>query len=305
MNGSTQRTSRAPAAVAHGVQPESESDRQRWEACEDQPLSPALAEDCGAEARRSLSESQMGWLVGVIENQIIPRLLEAHADAAPLDLAASMIDSQLVADLAALVLANDVPALRARVQAMRDDGVVLEAVFLRVLAPVARHLGEMWDADLCDFTQVTVGLWRLQQLMYELSPAFQSAGRSVNPLRRALLVPVPGSQHTLGLFMVAEFFRHGGWDVWGDPAARVDDLVQAVRGERFDIVGFSVGTESHLDQLSACITAIRKASANPAIKIMVGGPAFTANPELAVFVGADATAADAEQAVALAERLVA
>ena len=299
MNGSTQRVSRAFALGGHSAQPE----RERWEACEDQPLSPAL-DRAGGDARRSLSESQMGWLVGVIENQIIPRLLEAHVDQLPEGPLPSLIDPGLVPDLAALVLANDAAALRLRIDAMRREGVVMEAIFLRVLAPVARHLGEMWDADLCDFTQVTVGLWRLQQLMYELSPAFQSAGRSLNPLRRALLVPVPGSQHTLGLFMVAEFFRHGGWDVWGDPSASVDDLVLAVRAERFDIVGFSVGTESHLDQLSLCIAAIRRASCNRAIKIMVGGPAIAANPDLAGLVGADSTAVDAAQAVTLAERLI-
>ena len=79
----------------------------------------------------------------------------------------------------------------------------------------------MWDADLCDFTQVTIGLWRLQQLMYELSPAFQDDAQRGVQIHRAMLVlvpvpvpvPVPGSQHTLGLLRVAEFFRRAGWGV--------------------------------------------------------------------------------------------
>ena len=39
--------------------------------------------------------------------------------------------------------------------------------------------------------------------------------------RRALLVSVPGEQHSFGVTMVAEFFRRAGWDAWtGAPRTR-------------------------------------------------------------------------------------
>ena len=53
-------------------------------------------------------------------------------------------------------------------------GASVETLYLDLLAPTARHLGDLWDADVCDFTEVTVGLGRLQQVLHELSPAFQS-----------------------------------------------------------------------------------------------------------------------------------
>jgi methanogenic corrinoid protein MtbC1 len=57
--------------------------------------------------------------------------------------------------------------------------------------------------------------------------------------------------------------------------------------------------------LSSLIGALRAASLNPSIGVMVGGQLFAAHPERAGAVGADATAADASQAVVQAEELVA
>ena len=177
-----------------------------------------------------------------------------------------------VEELAQIILDNRAGMAEGHIDALRADGAPLDTTYVDVLAPAARRLGEMWDADLCDFTQVTIGLWRLQQLMYELSPAFQDDAQRGVQIHRAMLVPVPGSQHTLGLLMVAEFFRRAGWSVWGDPAAAEADLVEAAQTKGFDIVGFSVGAVSKLANLKAAITAIRRASLNPNSVVMVGGP---------------------------------
>lgn len=112
-----------------------------------------------------------------------------------------------VEELAQIILDNRAGMAEGHIDALRADGAPLDTTYVDVLAPAARRLGEMWDADLCDFTQVTIGLWRLQRLMYELSPAFQDDAQRGVQIHRAMLVPVPGSQHTLGLLRVAEFFR--------------------------------------------------------------------------------------------------
>lgn len=112
-----------------------------------------------------------------------------------------------VEELAQIILDNRAGMAEGHIDALRADGVPQGTIDLDVLAPATRRLGEVWDADLCDFTQVTIGLWRLQRPMYELSPAFQDDAQRGVQIHRAMLVPVPGSQHTLGLLMVAEFFR--------------------------------------------------------------------------------------------------
>ncbi len=256
------------------------------------------------------SGARMTWLLRTIEAEIIPRLMLAHqspAFAVPSAeaLAQRAIGRDEVAAFAALVLAQPADAAFAHVAALRADGLALDAIYLDLLSPTARHLGEMWEADLCDFTQVTLGLWRLQQLLYDLSPAFQDDATFSAQRRRALLAPAPGSQHTLGLFIVAEFFRRAGWDVCGEPTASLADLTAAMRSEWFDVVGLSVGADCQLDDLSSVILSLRRASRNKGVGVMVGGAVFSAQPDLATAVGADMTAADAPQALVLAEAMVA
>jgi MerR family transcriptional regulator, light-induced transcriptional regulator len=171
------------------------------------------------------------------------------------------------------------------------------------LAPVARYLGELWEEDLCDFTQVTVGLGRLQQVLRELSPAFGQSNASASG-NRVLLLPGPSEQHTFGLVMVAEFFRRAGWDVAGGPWEAGADPVVMVRREWFDVVGFSLGNVDQLDDLAACIKSVRAAALNKSICVIVGGPLFLANPGYVAYVNADAASTDGAQAPGLASKLV-
>lgn len=253
--------------------------------------------------------ARMSWLLRTIEAEIIPRLMLAH-QTGPFPIALDdarppVLGHDDVVAFATLVLAQQASAAIGQVESLRAQGVALEALYLDLLAPAARYLGELWEADLCDFTQVTLGLWRLQQVMHELSPAFQNEATYAVQRRRVLLAPAPGSQHTLGLFMVAEFFRRAGWDVSAESASSAAELVAAVGAEWFDVIGLSMGSELHVGSVAAAIEALRKASRNPAVGVMVGGAVFLAEPGLVAVVGADATALDAPQAVAQAESLVA
>lgn len=258
-------------------------------------------------ATREPAPDRPDWLARTIEAEIIPRLMLAH-QTGHADLTAPRGERVRpgpteVAELVQIVLANDPARPREYVQRLRADGVALEVLYLELLAPAARRLGAMWEDDLCDFTQVTLGLWRLQQVVYDLSPSFHASQARSPHRRRAMLVPVPGSQHTFGILMVAEFFRRSGWDVWGEPTASGVELVHAARNDWFDMIGLSLGTEVHVSRVASVILALRKASMNPGVVVMIGGPVVGLRPELVALVGADATAPDAAQAVARAESL--
>jgi methanogenic corrinoid protein MtbC1 len=251
--------------------------------------------------------SHLGTLLGTIELEIIPRLLRTYrpvraARPAP---ASARVAEDTVARLTRGVLDGGLGDAMALLTGLQAEGVEADILLLELLAPAARRLGALWDDDRIDFVQVTVGLWRLQQLMHELGPAMAPAVAPGASARRAMLVPAPGAQHTLGLLMVAEFFRREGWLVWGDPAAGTQELHDAARSHWFDVVGFSAGTHAQAEALAEVIPALRRASLNPEIAVMVGGPVFAADPELAVRVGADATAADAAAAVECAVTLMA
>lgn len=243
-----------------------------------------------------------------IEAEIIPRLMLAHGasgndDAGPAAVAPAC-GADEPAELADMLLHRAPGDARAYVQARRHAGRSVEAIYLELLAPAARHLGAMWEADLCDFTQVTVGLWRLQQIVHEHGASFQSEHPARATGRRALLVPAPGSQHTFGLLLVGEFFRRGGWQVAGDPTIGLEAAVSLLACQPFDLVGLSVGSECHVDAAASAILALRRTSLNRSLIVMVGGPVVGLWSDFAERVGADATACDGAAAVALADDLV-
>jgi methanogenic corrinoid protein MtbC1 len=271
---------------------------------------------CGAQpgpwdsqsAKQSAGAQTMARLVRTIEGEIIPRLLlalqsppgavaaegEARSDAS--------IDD--VAEFARLVATHDMTVATAYVRALLNRGVSLEKIYLELLAPAARLLGEWWKADLRDFTEVTSGLCRMHQLLHEFSPMFLQDVAAAAPNKCVLLIPMPGEQHSFGLIMVAEFFRRAGWDVWDLHPSTPEDVFGVVRKQWFGIVGISLSCESRIDNLIPMISAVREKSRNPAVGVMVGGQPFIRHPELVAKVGADCTAVDGRRATIEAGRLL-
>ncbi|TVQ35433.1 MAG: cobalamin B12-binding domain-containing protein [Geminicoccaceae bacterium] len=179
-----------------------------------------------------------------------------------------------------------------------------EAVCHDVLEPAARNLGELWTADRVDFTQVTIGVWRLQRLARQLDTRLET--RAIfGATPRALLLPTPGEQHSFGLYNVAAAFRRAGWLVMGGSVLPVEQCLQLAAAQRFDVVGFSLGAARHLEALRDLIREVRRRSANPQVRVLVGGPLFLAHPETLRDVGGDATARDGPEAVRQAQRFVA
>jgi methanogenic corrinoid protein MtbC1 len=259
-------------------------------------------------AFRNRESSSPDALARVIESDIIPRLLMAHRDQ-PIVSAATLPADAIIppgfADqFAAATLTEEIGPLLARVEALMAAGAGVETIYLHLLAPAARRLGAWWDEDACDFVDVTMGLWRCQEIVHALSALIPGAAPVAGAERRALFAPAPGEQHGLGALIVEEFFRRDGWQTWSVPALDADELVALVAGRAFDIVGLTVSVERHVEPLRRSITALRKASRNPDIIVLVGGRVFTERPDLAAEIGADGTAADGALAVALADRLL-
>lgn len=253
---------------------------------------------------------RMARLARAIEEEIIPRLMLAHrtVQACPQPPAASggkPISEEDVREFAKLVLSHDDTLALACIESMRACGTSVEMIYLGLLAPTARYLGSLWDQDLCDFTDVTAGLGRLQQVLRALSAAFDAPLEPPLEGRRLLLTAAPGEQHTFGLAMVGEFFRRSGWAVDGGPWDSSDRAPACVAGDWYDLVGFSLAAEVHVDALRECIAEVRAASINRDLGIMVGGPLFDGQPDLASRLDADLVARDGRQAPDVADRWLA
>ena len=253
-------------------------------------------------ARRS--EPSPLRMARLIEGEIIPRLLLAHrADASAVPARAAFGRDEPLA-LAHLTLRLEVFALLAHVETYLDQGVPIASIYLDLLAPTARVLGDFWDNDVCDFVDVTMGMWRLQQVVHEFGNRAPCPSARTRADRRALFTVPPGDQHSFGLVMVEDFFRRAGWRTWSAPDAALPHLCSIVGRQWFEMIGLTVSTAEHLGGLPDMLRALREASQNPAVAIMVGGQIFSEHPELAARAGADATAVDAAAALVTAEALV-
>jgi hypothetical protein len=162
-------------------------------------------------------------------------------------------------------------------------GLSLETVLLHLIGPAARQLGIDWEDDLRSFADVTVGLGTLHELVHMLAPR-EADGLDTNysqfhSVRQssALLVSGPAEQHTLGLYIFAELLRHSHWTVVLEPEMSHRALLQAVRSQPLDLLGFTVSSPERLHTMVELFKAIKRASQNPALHVLVGGPSDLAD----------------------------
>ena len=244
-------------------------------------------------------------LARMIESEIIPRLMLAHgpAEAGASAGLSSSIGPRTMEAFARMTLASEAHVLTAYVEALVQGGLTLEEVYVDLLIPTARRLGDDWDEDFISFTDVTIGLSRLQQVVRTMGHSIVTRD-SDEDARSAYFVPAPNEQHAFGLFILEDYFRRAGWRTWLDIAATRDDAVRTVGKDWFDIFGLSATSDTPTDVIRSTLAQVRSASLNPDLFVMVGGRRFIEEPDLVALVGADAVSATAADALLIADKAV-
>lgn len=233
------------------------------------------------------------------EHQGDPKFLDGKSVAVP-----KSISKDDVEKFTLLSVQSEARALMEFVDNCIAKGSSLDSIYIDLLAPAARRLGDYWESDQSNFVDVTMGLWRIQEVLRELTlrippPAIAGFGQ-----RSALFSTMPGEQHSFGTLMIAECFYRAGWDS--------DILIEPTRSEligkfancHYDLIGLTVSCDYPRGVLIGLVSAIKSVSNNPDTRIMLGGRLINDNPDLIETCGADATAADAPSAVKLADKLV-
>lgn len=245
-----------------------------------------------------------------IQAEIIPRLVLArkayHRSAPSPALYPQPIsegDKELFLDHVLTGGASDATALA---KGLIFRGTPVESVFVDLLAWTARRLGDYWTEDRCTFTDVTIALCRLHEVLHQISEVSGASPHAAIGVASSILVSsVPGDQHVFGALMVAESFRRDGWFVRCEPGNNTDKLRTAVAKEQFDVVGLSCACDRDKGELSDLVRTVRTNSINRSAIVMVGGRLFLDHPELADEVGADLLAQDGASAVELARNRLA
>lgn len=242
-------------------------------------------------------------LARLIEGEIIPRLMLTHAGRAAGVIPGVGVSPEALDMFVSMTLASESPVLAAHVEALVHGGLPLESAYAEILAPTARRLGDAWNDDLISFTDVTIGLARLQQVVRDLAVSFPPAGSDAGA-RSACFVTAPGEQHAFGLFLLEDQFRRAGWRTWLDTSATREDAAQTVALDWFDVFGLSATADIPVEAVASTVALVRRCSLNPRLFVMVGGRLFVEHPALAEMVGADAATATAADALSVADKAV-
>jgi methanogenic corrinoid protein MtbC1 len=261
----------------------------------------------------------------VVEADIIPRLLAAYrARAAASGSESPPIRERAVApppalrpsqpahsaeEACALALGvlgpNPEEAVALVVARLVEEGDAAEATCLELIADAARHLGILWEEDRASFAEVTLGMFHLQRMVHDVAP--MTRRRAVTPgaaSKTFLLLTLEGEQHSLAKTILANCFDSAGWQVSTRQVLSTDDVSSMVSAIDYDVVGFSMATDVVVSRADQCIKAVRQASHNKNVIIMVGGALILATPSLVESLGADGTAASAAEATVRAEELL-
>ncbi|MFM1926098.1 MAG: hypothetical protein RIT44_1904 [Pseudomonadota bacterium] len=189
-------------------------------------------------------------------------------------------------------------AARQVVHGWQRQGQSLEDIYMQGITPCARLLGDWWCSDRLDFSMTTIASTHLQQLLHDFSSEFlQEAPHQPNGWG-LLLMTEPGAQHSMGLFMLSEFFKRAGWTVTVGVPQDVTEFKRLFQSEWFDAVGISVSSDRHLDTLRSLLPSLRQAADNTDLKVFVGGPMAFVAPDKLQACGADVIAQDAPATVA-------
>ena len=125
----------------------------------------------------------------------------------------------------------------------------------------------------------------------------------VKPLGRVVIGTVQGDLHDIGKNLVGMMMEGAGFELIDlGVDVKADDLIEAVKEHKPDIVALSALLTTTMGNMKIAINMLEDAGVKGDIKVMVGGAPVT--QDFADEIGADGFATDASQASSLAKSFV-
>lgn len=188
-------------------------------------------------------------------------------------------------------------AARQVVFGWQRQGQSLEDIYLHGITPCARLLGVWWSEDRLDFAMTTIASTHLQQLLHDFSDEFLQENMRVRNGCSLLLLTEPGAQHSMGLFMLSEFFKRAGWAVCMGVPLNMAEFNRLCHSDWFDAVGVSVSTDRHLNAMAISLSRLPDSAPNARAYRFVGGPMAVVAPGALAVLGCEVLALDAAATV--------
>ncbi len=233
-----------------------------------------------------------GWVVSAGD---VDRLLE-RGTATPAGRGRTA-HSRRVPELVDRLVAGDETGAWALVQTVLAGGTSPSDLYMRVLVPALRLIGERWEQGTLSIADEHCATVLMHRIIGRTGPLFRRPGR----MRGIVVLGAPeGEMHAMPTALAADLLRASGFVVI-DLGANVPtpSFVECVqRLPRVIAVGITVTTPERRDAAGRLVTALRAAGLE--MPILVGGSGI--DESSARDLGADGWAGHAPQLIDLLER---
>ena len=217
---------------------------------------------------------------------------QARRDHAP-----NTLDEEEINRIADLLLNAEEDAFEYAIKTHKAHGVPIDYIVLDLIPEIARKLGKHWEEDSLSFADVSIGVNKLERVIYKLDYLFQANQLERQQNKSIFVSGCPGSQHSLGTLIFANFLTFSGWQVHRPNKANIDCMVEGVESKNHQALAISVATNEQLEQLPNLISLLRQKSKNPKIIVLIGGPLYNKTPDAFDDIQADIKACSPEESV--------
>lgn len=201
-------------------------------------------------------------------------------------------DRQAIVTAAFALTSGTEDEANAALEAVDDPLRELDWFLSERLGPIAKEIGDLWNADRISFLEATVGAARIYSfLRYRRRPPLLPD----HGLRKsATFALVPGDMHSLGISAATDVFRARGWDITLLVGHSHAELTAHFETSRDVIFGFSAGSLHSLEPLGRLVVALTVA--RPVCSVLVSGQIATDPGAVLALPGIDHCDADLEAA---------
>ena len=207
------------------------------------------------------------------------------------------LDEEEINKLTNLLLNSEEGSFELAITVLKTHGASIDYIVLELIPAIARKLGRQWEDDDLSFADVSIGVNRLERVIYKLDYLFQANQLDRQQNKAIFITGFPGSQHTLGSLIFANFLTYSGWQVHRPHQANIDSMVYGVSSKMLQAIAISVSTNEQLEQLPNLINLLRQKSQNPEIIVLIGGPLYNKAPEAFDHIQAEVKACSPEESV--------
>ena len=207
------------------------------------------------------------------------------------------LDEEEINKLTNLLLDTEEGSFELAITVLKTHGASINYIVLDLIPTIARKLGKQWEDDSLSFADVSIGVNKLERVIHKLDYLFQ-ANQLDRQQNKAIFITVfPGSQHSLGSLIFANFLTFTGWQVHRPNQVNLDAIVYGVSSRMLQAIAISVSTNEQLERLPNLIDLVRQKSQNPKIIVLIGGPLYNKAPEAFDHIQAEVKAFSPEESV--------